>query len=559
MVEEADEASKPDGDDVASRQHRVSLSGFDNKLCMVDCSRALASLAWLWNKESGDSHFLFGTIDLVPDELPLLDCLPKIPYESLGKKSDWRVYFADHAISSATAVTWYEGFALRGEWGAPWLDPTIKMPAQLGERMLEPRWPHTVVLDSAVIPSTSQRKAATRAHHALVTTSRLQELLEPKEMTALLGFLKEHRQLDLEAHPQLCHSAHLFAPLPILRHYKTSLASDENGDRALFVDLVPRLGQRLDKLTIEVLEKRPTGQRLLAMARASSPLSIIALDEDVEQIATRIVHDEFGLLVDDGPYFFLQSVSITGDMVTEHRRVPLPARGKRPAQLHRIPVTGMDHLMLIGSDRGTSGAKLLRGIALKSQPARTRELHWFRDDPEGATQVLHRILRGVRSRLVVIDPYFTAADVLPYLPWVSQRKAQIVVLTSTKGLQDTSLPQAPGDENGTKAERERRHLDALRTELELRTSTRTINPVSVRVMSGHRPIHDRFLIADEKVWHMGSSLNAFGTRGTMLSELDDAPGMIPVLLQYAEPASSKSLDERLAELLPPASPPDGTR
>jgi hypothetical protein len=85
-----------------------------------------------------------------------------------------------------------------------------------------------------------------------------------------------------------------------------------------------------------------------------------------------------------------------------------------------------------------------------------------------------------------------------------------------------------------------------------------INPVSVRVMSGERPIHDRFLIVDEKVWHLGSSLNAFGTRGTMLIELDEAEAMIPELLRYAEPAASKSIDERLADLQSQQAPvPDG--
>jgi hypothetical protein len=92
MVDEQGGALKQEGDDDASR-YRASLHSFDNRLCMRDCRRALASLAWVWNKETHDAHFVFGTIDLVPDELPLVDCPPATPCVSLGKKSPWRLYF----------------------------------------------------------------------------------------------------------------------------------------------------------------------------------------------------------------------------------------------------------------------------------------------------------------------------------------------------------------------------------------------------------------------------------------------------------------------------------
>jgi hypothetical protein len=57
-----------------------------------------------------------------------------------------------------------------------------------------------------------------------------------------------------------------------------------------------------------------------------------------------------------------------------------------------------------------------------------------------------------------------------------------------------------------------------------------MNPVSVRVMSGSPPpLHDRLVTVDDEMWMLGSSLNAFGSRGTMLLRvLDPTPVMIDV-------------------------------
>jgi hypothetical protein len=549
MVDDQGGAPKQEGADDAS-PHRASLRGFDNRLCMRDCRRALASLAWVWNKESRESHFVFGTIELIPDELPLLDCPPATPCVSLGKKSSWRLYFADHEVPSSVAVEWYEGLALRGEWAASWLNPQIKKPTLVDARMLEPRWPHTVVLGSTKsVPFASQREAATRTHHTLVESSKLNDLLDAKEMKPLVAALKQMRLLDLERYPHLGQSAHLFAPLPILRHYGTRLDSDESGDRAVLVNLVPRLGQRLDTLTIEILEKRPTGRRLLAHARVSTPLARIGLADDVEQIAIRIIDDELGLLVDDGPYAFLQSVAINGQMITSHRRVSVPERGGRPAEVHKIPVAGMEQMMLIGSERGKSAAGLMHSAAARRQRASAGKQHWFRDDPELAQRRVRKILAGARSTVVVLDPYFRAADIRPYLPWVTGRDVQIQVLTSSKGLRDIPHSLALGGDGTTKwAQRELQHLLDLRSEIEACVSQRLINQAAVRVMTGDHPSHDRFLIVDQKAWTLGSSLNAFGTRGTMLIELNDPEAIVPELLRYAEAGGSKTVDERVADL-----------
>jgi hypothetical protein len=69
-----------------------------------------------------------------------------------------------------------------------------------------------------------------------------------------------------------------------------------------------------------------------------------------------------------------------------------------------------------------------------------------------------------------------------------------------------------------------------------------MNPFEVRVMTGDRPaVHDRFLAVDDTIWHLGSSLNEFGSRGTMLLALPDPDAIRGDLLKAWNEAEALSV------------------
>jgi hypothetical protein len=64
--------------------------------------------------------------------------------------------------------------------------------------------------------------------------------------------------------------------------------------------------------------------------------------------------------------------------------------------------------------------------------------------------------------------------------------------------------------------------DAVLAQLKHIGSHRYVNTITVRVMAGKKSaIHDRFFVVDDGVWLLGSSLNEFGSRGTMMVALHD--------------------------------------
>lgn len=527
---------------------RADLPGFNGKVNLAGCSRALASLSWVWNKSSGQSHFLFATIDLVPDELPLVDCPPARKPVDLGKKSEWRVYSSHDEVKSSDGVEWYDRFVTSGEWAAPWLDPAIKKATIVSDILNEPRWPEMIKLENcAAVPFASARSAGTRAHHTISTGGALRSTLVDKEVIELTAAAKRVLHVDLDQSPHLWQSAHFFMPRPVLRHLSSRLDSGEgSGDRAILLNLVPRQGARIEGLTVEILEKRPTGTRLLTCARPTSMFVRVPLNEEVEEIAIRAVHDEYGLLLEEGPYAFLRGMNL--QLITEHRRVTLPERKNRPAETHKIPLAGMGEKVLTGSERGLSASSVLRQATVRRSTAAsppTRQM-WFRDNPLAAEREVRRIIGAAKTRLLLVDPYFTEVGVRLYLPWVTGSAVENEILTSSGALRGISVEgESEGeDEEGRRARRELSHLTALSYELDRAFAARQINVTRVKVMQGKRPpIHDRFLVVDESVWLLGSSLNEFGTRGTMMVELPVPSEVVPELVEVWD--SSPGLRDRI--------------
>ena len=72
-----------------------------------------------------------------------------------------------------------------------------------------------------------------------------------------------------------------------------------------------------------------------------------------------------------------------------------------------------------------------------------------------------------------------------------------------------------------------------------------MNPLTVRIMRGTPALHDRFLRIDDELWMLGSSLNSFGGRGTMLLRVPDPEPVLNDLEQIW--ANSQDFAEWLSE------------
>jgi hypothetical protein len=139
------------------------------------------------------------------------------------------------------------------------------------------------------------------------------------------------------------------------------------------------------------------------------------------------------------------------------------------------------------------------------------QVQWFDGDATAGRHAVRGIIRRAAKSIDLLDPYFGRDDLLGFPLATSVHGLPVRILTSAEvcAKQDDS-----GAENGI----------TLLANLERIRSRDPRIAIEVRVMEGRKsPIHDRFLIADGTVWVLGSSLNEFGDRGTLLLRLPTPP------------------------------------
>lgn len=542
--------NRPDGgDEIENDALRINAPVFSSMVSLVGITNALVSSIWIYNRESKQSHHVLSQVDLIPAELPIVDKHADWS-KPLGKKSDWTVYSVSREIHATKAIEWYEQFALSGVWVPVWLEEgRPSCPVQIDSILCEPRWPTLVAREDAIaVPFAKLRRSGTWHHHSLVEQPAIESLLSSDEKTRLLRVLVEKAQVDLTLVPELWQSCHLFQPRPVLRYVGTRLDfSEETGERAVLVDIVPRKGAKLDGLMIELEELRATGKRVLARFNPVDWFYRLPLTEDVGQLTLRVYHDTFGLLIEQGPFVFLKGIDTNIGLVTRERRLVIPAKGGQPEESLRIPISQQDHVVSVGrSERNPSGSRVLMNVKhrLKSTSGPESKQQWF-EDREPARREIRRILSGARERALIVDPFFSADEVLRFLPVVANQNARLQVLTSSSGLRKIAIPGS--DLKGR--ELELVQMKRLRDELKVAVERRDLNATEVRVMGGKSSaIHDRFLLVDERVWLLGSSLNEFGSRGTMLVELPLPSRIVSKLDAAWNDRRSKTLDDAIARL-----------
>jgi hypothetical protein len=528
---------------------RTEIESTSTTVSLVGCSRAVVSLTWIFNRTTKSSYLVHAQVNLVPDEVPRVDRYPTWD-QRLGRDSEWTVYFESWESTAQSAYSWYEALVAQGTWAPPWRQSPLSSAIALEARLNEPKWPGVVTIHKpAALPILGALEAATRGNHLLTEDGSQIDLLKQDERSKLIGSLQQQLGIAFGPIPELLQSAHFLEPLPLLRSVSTRLdAPDDGPDRAVLIDLVPRRGSPIEKLIVEIFEERSTGNRLLCRAQPRAPFSRIQVREDVEQIAIKVMHEELGLLVEEGPYSFLRSIHIEMNLISGERRVPLPARKGRPSTTRRIPVGESDRPIVVGGgDVVNSAAQVLQTVQHRlasGAGARERQM-WFRGDVIEAEKAVQNILATAKRSALVVDPYFSADDVKMWLPSITSQAAEVRVLTSSKGLQQIAI--AGESAKGTALEA--LHLERLRSEIVTSQRDRLLNPTTLRLMRGKPAIHDRFILADGRAWLLGSSLNEFGSRGTMLVALP-APGEVSAEIEsvWKNPDASIGLMERIQEL-----------
>jgi hypothetical protein len=491
-----------------------------------DYGQAVVHLAWDFHRGTRDRTLLCGAVELVPHEVP-----PPLdrPERRTEISREHFVFTTSRALSAQMGLDWFEA-AAGGCVVRPNPDETFAPTAANSPTFVtsgfdsEPIAPH-LVTTSLLVPFSADWQTCPRVRHILPRDFLVTRLWSKDEFKRASDWLSEEMHFPWDAFPEYWGSIHLIAANPVFRSLHSRI--DRASGLAMLIALQLYRGQSIEGLEFEFESRRPTGTAYVLRKRLDDPITRIELPGEPEAMFERVHDPKRGLLYSVGPFWCNEALSLTMNVVTETRSVRIP-RSEGGDDGYEVPLVGPFSIARqVGEPRRDRvGAERL-SAASSDRERRNRgivEQKWFRDQVEDAIAELRALVGGATAPLLLVDPYFGGDDLRRVLLAVQDPGLLIVILVGANHLRERH-PTLPVEECD--------HLDSCLAQAQ---AAGPMNPMHVRVMSGSsRSIHDRLLLVDDRLWMLGSSLNAYGRRGTLLVRVPDPE---PVLADVREVWSS---------------------
>ncbi len=358
-------------------------------------------------------------------------------------------------------------------------------------------------------------------------------------------WLTENIFIDFRRFPEFIGSLHIVRYHPVLRSVNSRLSKEGTAEREL-VRFTRWPGSNLQGLRLLAVEKRVLGLGKPRDIPVSSPLVEIDWGGKSDRTAIAVLHPEYGVSWWREPLPFLRTLALEVGLVAERRRVVIATdKAGRPTRHYDVDMVNYGRppapLVLVGEegDAGSPAAREAQGEARRRElaVAASLGLRWF-DEPDKAEEEIRTLIGRARRTVMIVDPYLGPTEVVSYGLAISNVKVDVELVTSAKRMRDAADP--PWNTAAT----------AMEAVLQ-RISANKMATIQVRVMLGQTAsLHDRFIVVDGRVWLSGNSLNAVGSRASVLIEVpnpQDILSHLRPLIRAAQPFDAWMTDRRRSQ------------
>jgi hypothetical protein len=470
--------------------------------------RAIIHLAW--SRANELRRLIFGWVEILPS------CFPPMrghPFRSpKGEQANISLYVARFPMSATEAEGWFEA-AASGDIRLPSHPdkPTVGDGHSLvgGPFRREPEnGSGSSARDLPFLPSVH---GVMLAHGLFGEEDPAFSVESAKAQQA--EWLRENMFIDLVEHPEFLGSLIMVRHPPVVRDVNSLLGLKDGHEREL-VRIRRWPGTDLAGHKLLAVEQRVLGLSSPHELDADRPLLELDWNGRSAKTALVLMHPVNGLAWWREPVGFLRSMQVNVNMTSETRRIVQSLDSEGNVRQHYDIAwrrSGDTRFLSVGdeeTDRKDPASRAWRGDAHRQQLriAASLGLRWF-DDADTAQAALREIIGKARRAFAVIDPYFGPEQIRDFAMAVTSGDVSIQIVTSEECL--TSERESGGEP-----------ISAVMAQSLSEFSKLGWAEPEVLVMRGrHAPLHDRFLIADGRVWLSGNSLNAIGKRASVLIEL----------------------------------------
>lgn len=325
--------------------------------------------------------------------------------------------------------------------------------------------------------------------------------------------------IDLHNAQELVGATIWSKPNPYLRSFQISMSQQ---GKTLIFESYPRPGITCPDMRLTVWGDGPLGSEAYFQSPWHGGAASFLIPNSRGSILVQ-VHHENGQLLEERRCSFLHTINIQGSISSGARTI----NAKQADNTYkRVNLT----LQSPGLESTIGETDTTLETLSSAQQARERQALQHRGDflyvsgfePDAAQHAqdfVRSLLSKVRNRCIVADPYLGAEELESFIAFVTSTAADIVLLTSHAHLRIQADPKNPsGPNEGQK----------LAQKLQDISRADPIFSPRIVVLEGREApaLHDRFIVADERVYHIGGSLNHLGKRAMAISRV---PAPEPVL------------------------------
>lgn len=495
---------------------------------------------------------VFGLAEFIPIECPPQEAWPTDPANpKLGvfKNGQRRVYYRRFVLTVEEFLSWWEQ-AGRNNLFIP--QAPKRIPLATDKLQHEPddlswnlssQWPYFANTHNALSEVLQYRTRYWATTKPTNLIAELKTLLEVESVQSGLRALMGDRFGDIQ--PPWLGSLHVMAPNPIYRSLKTTL-QEHDSDEFIRVQVMPRDGSDISTLKLLVNEVRPTGFGSVHLGKIEHLDFLLKRPGGVEQIAVTVLCEKRGSLEAHSPMNFAKRINLQiGHVHKElHIQTSIDKSGENAPFVQRL-VEYTDTQVGGGpSDTHTLLACLhasRRTREKKNLGNQIRQTLFYEQHAEAIKFLGERIKRAQIS-VRLLDPYLSAEDFLRFATFAESQNIKYEAVTAGHFLAKVDKEQK---EKGLSPERWLSHL--LQSQIQKNYGQHFTHPIQISVLTGNpSPIHDRFLIVDECVWHLGSSFNSIGKSASMVCKVADSD-LALVRLNAIVESRSLSLADWLTE------------
>lgn len=328
-------------------------------------------------------------------------------------------------------------------------------------------------------------------------------------------FTSRYLNFDISTAQEHLGNIYLCGCNPLLRKYNLSLL---DSNKRLLVEMNERAGKSIVGAILLLEEKRGTQIGFSIKVIIESIFQIIDLPYFPDELITTI-YDIDGRLLEK---HYGVWVNIAANLRFGGTELHLTIEKDDKTELIKIPKYGKGQEVKVGA-YDHSNAQYFKQAAQNRrflELEQSKEFIFFpgnNGDKEKAEIHIREIVSNASTRCMFLDPYFGAVDMV-YAMVVQNIGFPVQIISSANFLRG-KINKNPDSIT---------HAEKLLQVIEDYKRLFPNQEIECRVLIGNNrsPLHDRYIIVDNKVYLLGSSFNEFGSRATTLSKVPTPDRMI---------------------------------